>query len=105
MDIAKKGKAVFFPKKRQRSLRLLSSKRGVRRTLWLQKEFIVFTSYIYSLWNQVCLLGHQAMRERQLKKLGYKVMHVNYSEVNKLLVVPSRLNNYLKSKYDEALKS
>ena len=45
------------------------------------------------------------MRERQLKKLGYKVMHVNYSEVNKLLVVPSRLNNYLKSKYDEALKS
>jgi len=55
--------------------------------------------------NQVCLLGHQAMRERQLKKLGYKVMHVNYSEVNKLLVVPSRLSDYLKSKYDEALKS
>jgi len=55
--------------------------------------------------NQVHLLGQQAMRERQLKKLGYKVMHVNYSEVNKLLVVPSALNEYLKKQYDKALKS
>ena len=45
------------------------------------------------------------MRARQLKKLGYKVMHVNYSEVNKLIVVPSRLNEYLQKKYDEARKS
>jgi len=55
--------------------------------------------------SQTHLLGHQAMRARQLKKLGYKVMHVNYSEVNKLIVVPSRLNEYLQTKYDEALKS
>ena len=55
--------------------------------------------------SQTHLLGHQAMRARQLKKLGYKVMHVNYSEVNKLIVVPSRLNEYLQKKYDEALKS
>ena len=71
----------------------------------VQRIYNLHLIYIYSLWNQVCLLGQQAMRERQLKKLGYKVMHVNYSEVNKLLVVPSRLSDYLKSKYDEALKS
>jgi len=54
--------------------------------------------------SQTHLLGKQAMRERQMKKLGYKVMHVNLSQVNKLLVVPSRLRNYLKTKYDEAIK-
>ena len=55
--------------------------------------------------SQTHLLGHQAMRARQLKKLGYKVMDVNYSEINKLIVVPSRLNEYLQKKYDEARKS
>ena len=69
----------------------------------MKGQCVLFSNF-WILLGQTHLLGQQAMRERQLKKLGYKVMHVNLSKVNKLLVVPSTLRNYLKTKYDEAIK-
>lgn len=54
--------------------------------------------------DQKHLLGREAMRERQLKKMGYKVMNVDHSTVLKLLVMPQNLKEYLQAQYDLALK-
>ncbi len=54
--------------------------------------------------SQRHLLGRQAMRERQFRKLGYKVMSIEYAKVNKLLVMPRELLSYLQERYDLALQ-
>jgi len=50
------------------------------------------------------LLGRQAMRERQFKKLGYKVMSIDATNVRKLLMIPGQLQEYVKTEYDRAIK-
>lgn len=51
------------------------------------------------------LVGRQAMRVRQMKKLGFKVMEVDYSIAKKLLMVPHKLTSYLSEQFDAAVKS
>lgn len=53
--------------------------------------------------NKKHLNGRQAMRIRQFKKLGYKVMLVDAVTVRKLLVMPAKLQEYLQQSYDKAL--
>ena len=53
--------------------------------------------------SQQHLIGRQVMRSRHISKMGYKVMHVKYSDVAKLLVVPRSLQDYLKKQYDIAV--
>lgn len=53
--------------------------------------------------NSRHLNGSQAMRIRQLKKLGYKVMLVDAVTAGKLFVMPGKLQEYLQRQYDKAL--
>ena len=50
------------------------------------------------------LIGQQAMRIRHLKKMGFRVMELNYDEVYKLRKDPKRLREHLSRKYYNTLK-
>lgn len=50
------------------------------------------------------LIGQQAMRIRHLKKMGFRVMELNYDEVYKLRKDPKMLREHLSRKYYDTLK-
>ena len=51
------------------------------------------------------LTGHQAMRIRQLKRMGFRVMEVNHDTVDNLKKNPKQIREYLSGKYYKALRS
>jgi len=51
------------------------------------------------------LVGSQAMKVRQLRIMGFKVMLVNMQTVNKLMMHPKQLREYLQTLYLAACKS
>ena len=51
--------------------------------------------------TQTHLTGPQAMRMRHLKKMGFKVMELNYQEIGKLRKDPLKLREYLYKKYHQ----
>ena len=51
------------------------------------------------------LIGHQAMRIRHLKKMGFRIMELKYSDLYKLKKEPRKLREHLSSKYYEALRN
>jgi len=48
------------------------------------------------------LVGSQALRVRQLQVMGFKVMNVNMTKVNKLAMHPNKLKDYLQRLYQQA---
>jgi len=48
------------------------------------------------------LVGSQSMRVRQLTVMGFKVMCVNMSKANQLMMQPSKLEHYLQTLYNQA---
>ena len=50
------------------------------------------------------LIGREVMRIRQMKKMGFRVMNVQYTRVNKLLPIPLKLQEYLQDEYKNAQK-
>jgi len=50
------------------------------------------------------LIGSQAMRVRHLAHMGFKVMSINMSRVNKLLMKPEKLKQFIKTAYNDANK-
>ena len=51
------------------------------------------------------LIGSQAMRIRHLKKMGFKVMELNYEEIYRLRKDPPKLRELLSKKYSDTLRS
>lgn len=51
--------------------------------------------------TQEHLIGPQAMRIRHLKKMGFKVMELNYQEISKLRKDPLKLREHLYKKYHQ----
>ena len=49
------------------------------------------------------LKGVQAMRVRQLKRMGFKVMQLDSGEIGRMRMCPDTLTQLLKEKYYEAL--
>ena len=50
------------------------------------------------------LIGQQAMRLRHLKKMGFKIIELNYDECYKLRKHPNKLLEHLSKKYYRVLK-
>lgn len=50
------------------------------------------------------LIGLQAMRIRHLRKMGFKIMSINYSRVMRSRQIPGKLREILSSEYEKALK-
>ncbi len=50
------------------------------------------------------LTGPQAMRQRQLKSMGFKVMPIQFSHVAKLRMYPKQLQEFLAEEYYKVLK-
>jgi hypothetical protein len=48
------------------------------------------------------LVGRQSMRVRHLKKMGFRVMEIDYSLAKRLIVMPAKLREYLGQEYDKA---
>ena len=50
------------------------------------------------------LIGKQAMRIRHLKKMGFKIIELNYDECYKLRKNPALLREHLSKKYYQSIK-
>jgi len=50
------------------------------------------------------LLGDQVLRIRHLRTMGFRVMRIDYSTVNKLQNKPAQLKVYLEAQYNKAVK-
>jgi len=50
------------------------------------------------------LIGQQAMRIRHLKKMGFKVMELNFEECYKLKKTPQKLREHLSKKYYQVMR-
>ena len=51
------------------------------------------------------LKGEQAMRVRQLKRMGFKVMQLHSGEIGRRRMCPDTLTELLKEKYYEAIST
>jgi len=75
-------------------------------TFQKNSKIVIFLIHPPNHYDQsgTALIGREAMRSRQLKKLGFKVVNLNYSIANKLLRIPIKLQEFLQREYERALK-
>ena len=59
----------------------------------------------YLRGDRTKLKGVQAMRVRQLKRMGFKVMQLDSGDIGRRRMCPETLNELLKEKYYEALST
>jgi hypothetical protein len=56
----------------------------------------------YYCWNSTNLIGEQAMKIRHLRKLGFRVMLLDFKILNDLYDQPDKLKNYLNTTFKAA---
>ena len=69
-------------------------------------QIVIFLIHPPNHYDQsgTALIGREAMRSRQFKKMGFKVVNLDYSVANKLLRIPIKLQEFLQREYERALK-
>ena len=75
-------------------------------TFHQNSQIVIFLIHPPNHYDQsgTALIGREAMRSRQFKKMGFKVVNLNYSVANKLLRIPIKLQEFLQREYERALK-